>query len=206
MAEDKKSRWEEFAQLAQDQEAEDLKTELGAKENQEAQEAKESKEICDRIDDSKECADCLGIEKVGRKTKYKTKFDDSAYKLCLLGAIDKEIADFFDVCERTLNYWKKEHESFKIALQNGKIIADTEIAQRLYKRAYGYEYFEETEEMAPDTCSPTGFAVRYKKRVKKEMPPDTGACMAWLKNRRPENWRETKAVELNMNQKLEDFL
>lgn len=33
----------------------------------------------------------------GRPTKYKKEYDDQAFKLCLLGATDKEIADFFEV-------------------------------------------------------------------------------------------------------------
>ena len=32
--------------------------------------------------------------------------------------------------------------------------------------------------------------------IRKIYPPDTTAAIFWLKNRRPEQWRETKAVEL----------
>jgi hypothetical protein len=31
----------------------------------------------------------------GRPTKYKEEYNEQAYKLCLLGATDKELADFF---------------------------------------------------------------------------------------------------------------
>lgn len=143
---------------------------------------------------------------VGRPTKYCKELDEQVYKLCLLGAVDTEIADFFGICERTLNYWKEDHESFYEAMKSGKSLADANVVERLYKRAMGYQYVEETEELVPHIEKPDVFLVKYKKCVKKDMPPDTGACMAWLKNRRPDKWRETKAVELTMNPKLEDFI
>jgi hypothetical protein len=143
---------------------------------------------------------------VGRPTKYCKELNEQVYKLCLLGAVDTEIADFFGICERTLNYWKENHESFYESMKSGKSLADANVVERLYKRATGYEYTEETEELAQHPDLTDVFVVKYKKRVKKEMPPDTGACMAWLKNRRPDKWRETKAVDINVNPKLEDFL
>lgn len=36
------------------------------------------------------------MSKGGRPTKYKEEYTDQAYKLCLLGATDKEMADFFE--------------------------------------------------------------------------------------------------------------
>jgi len=46
------------------------------------------------------------IAKTGRPTKYDEKYNEQAYKLCLLGASDKDMADFFQVTESTLNLWK----------------------------------------------------------------------------------------------------
>ena len=47
-----------------------------------------------------------GCEDSGRPTKYKDEYCEQAYKLCLLGATDKEMADFFQVSLSTLNLWK----------------------------------------------------------------------------------------------------
>ena len=44
-----------------------------------------------------------GCETSGRPTKYKEEYAEQAYKLCLLGAKDKEMADFFQVSLSTLN-------------------------------------------------------------------------------------------------------
>jgi hypothetical protein len=43
----------------------------------------------------------------GRPTKYQPEFAEQAYKLCLLGATDPEMADFFEVCVATVQNWKK---------------------------------------------------------------------------------------------------
>ena len=50
---------------------------------------------------------------VGRPSKYDPDtMDEQVFKLCLLGATDEEMADFFNVALSTLNLWKKEHPEF----------------------------------------------------------------------------------------------
>lgn len=120
---------------------------------------------------------------MGRPSKYKEEYAEQAYKLCLLGATDKELADFFEVSESTLNLWKKDEE-FSESIKKGKIIADADVAASLFKRARGYTYEEDTYEQ--------GFLT---KRVVKEVAPDTGAAMAWLKNRQKDKWRDKQEVE-----------
>jgi hypothetical protein len=67
-------------------------------------------------------------------------YDEQARKLCLLGATDAELADFFGVSEQTLNTWKKVHPKFLESMNRGKIIADAEVAEKLYHRACGYSH------------------------------------------------------------------
>jgi len=124
----------------------------------------------------------------GRPTKYKEEYNEQAYKLCLLGATDKSLADFFEVDEATVNRWKLEYPLFCESLKRGKVIADTEIAQSLYQRAKGYTHPEDkifVHEGVP-VIVPT----------EKHYPPDTGAAMAWLKNRKPDSWSDTQKLEL----------
>jgi len=78
----------------------------------------------------------------GRPTKYKNEYNEQAYKLCLLGATDKELSDFFEISESTLNLWKKLHKEFSESVKAGKIISDATIASKLYQRAMGYRYDE----------------------------------------------------------------
>lgn len=57
---------------------------------------------------------------IGRPTKYKHEYAEQAYKLCLLGAIDEEIAIFFDVDVATINRWKNDFPEFCESIKKGK--------------------------------------------------------------------------------------
>lgn len=125
---------------------------------------------------------------MGRPTKFKSEYIGQAEKLCKLGATDLEIADFLDVDVRTLYRWKGEHAEFCQALKAGKEVADERVERSLFARANGYEHDE------VDIRVIGGEVVQTP--IRKFYPPDTTAAIFWLKNRRPEQWRETKAVEL----------
>jgi hypothetical protein len=131
----------------------------------------------------------------GAPSKYDSAYAEQVTKLCKLGATDKEIADFFDVEESTINNWKKAHPEFMESIKKGKIIADAEVAHSLHKRAIGYQYDEVTYERL--AVGETGMAVddkgdieatkkeAYKRKVvTKEVAPDVAAQNIWLKNRR----------------------
>jgi hypothetical protein len=66
------------------------------------------------------------------QTTYSEAFPEQAYKLCLLGCNDREIASFFGVCRTTFANWKKNHPAFAEALIKGKKAADMEVAVSLY--------------------------------------------------------------------------
>lgn len=112
---------------------------------------------------------------VGRPTKFKTEFIEQAYKLALLGATDIELADFFGVDEATITRWKQEIEEFCTSIKKGKRAADANVAESLYKRACGYSHKETHFNVVDGELVTT--------EVDKFYPPDTGAAMAWLKNR-----------------------
>jgi hypothetical protein len=125
---------------------------------------------------------------MGRPSKFKDEFCEQAAKLCRLGATDQELADFFGVEVRTLYRWKSEHEAFCQALKAGKDSADERVERSLFARANGYEHDEVDIRVVGGEIVQTP--------IRKYYPPDTTAAIFWLKNRRPERWRETKAVEL----------
>ena len=144
----------------------------------------------------------------GRPSKYSTSFNKQAFKLCLLGATDKELADFFEVCEDTIYEWKEKHKQFSESIKKGKTQADAEVVNKLYNRALGFKYneitFEKIDskqniEMTEDDdiiASDT-----YKKKiVTKEALPDTTAQIYWLKNRQKEKWRDKQEVGITDNE------
>ena len=118
----------------------------------------------------------------GRPSAYKPEYVKQARKLCLLGATDKQLADFFGVSEKTLNTWKKAHPEFLQSLKEAKEEADNRVVRSLFERANGYTHPEEKI-----FCS-EGTVVRAK--TTKQYPPDTTACIFWLKNRCKEDWRD----------------
>ncbi len=118
----------------------------------------------------------------GRSSLYDASMNDVARKLALLGLTDVEMSEFFGVTPQTFYNWQQEFPAFFEAVQSGKIIADANVAESLYKRA-------------------TGEHVMIEKVVKKDgnhevikvmtfIPGEAGAAMNWLKNRRRADWQD----------------
>ena len=126
---------------------------------------------------------------VGRPTSYRAEYALQAEKFCRLGATDRELADLFDVAESTLNIWKQEHAEFSESLKRGKREADAEVAHKLFSRATGYSH-EAVKVFLPSGTTEPIYAP-YTERY----APDTTACIFWLKNRRPDLWRDVQSRE-----------
>ncbi len=120
--------------------------------------------------------------KGGRPPKYRPEFAQQAHQLCLLGATDVDMAEFFSVTEVTINLWKKAHPEFAQALREGKTAADARVAQSLYQRAIGYEH------KAVKIFSEKG--VSFEHQYTERFPPDVTAARLWLTNRQPARWRD----------------
>lgn len=118
----------------------------------------------------------------GRPSAFKPEYCRQAEKLCRLGATDKEMADFFGVVESTINKWKIDYPQFSESLKKGKEMSDANVADRLFKRAMGYSH--KAVKIFNDEGHP--MVVPYTEHY----PPDTTACIFWLKNRQPKKWRD----------------
>ena len=95
------------------------------------------------------------------------------------GLTQQQIANNLGISIDTLIENKKKYSEFNNALKKGKEVIDFEVENALLKRALGYEYEEETYENGILT-----------KKVKKQVAPDTTAQIFWLKNRKPNNWKD----------------
>jgi len=118
----------------------------------------------------------------GRPTRYRKEFAEQARKLCFLGFTDVQLADFFEVTEKTINNWKQRHPEFLQSLKSGKAIADGDVVESLFQRACGYEHEEDK-------------IFQYEGRpvivpTVKKYAPDPVSMIFWLKNRQPELWRD----------------
>jgi hypothetical protein len=132
-------------------------------------------------------------KEIGRPTKYKTEYPEQTFKLCLLGATDKEIANFFEVSEDTIHEWKKVYPEFSESIKRGKSEADSNVANRLYQRALGFEH--DSEEIKVVAIGNNQGSSVERVPVKKIYPPDPTAAIFWLKNRQPEKWRDKQEIQ-----------
>ncbi|MFZ5783986.1 MAG: helix-turn-helix domain-containing protein [Pseudomonadota bacterium] len=121
----------------------------------------------------------------GRPSKFDDRYIGEAYGLALLGATDKEIAQFWQVSEATLNTWKQQHPEFLESLTRGKVQADTEVSRRLFQRAIGY-----SNERAVKIFMPAGAKEPVYAPYTEHYPPDVTAAIFWLKNRQRTKWRD----------------
>ena len=98
------------------------------------------------------------------------------------GLTDEQIAHNMGINVKTLWTWKKNYDPICSAIKKGKAPVDIEVENALLKRALGYEYTEERIEISDKDG---------KKVVQtlKHVPPDVGAIVYWLKNRKREYWR-----------------
>lgn len=114
------------------------------------------------------------------------------------GLTDEQIAANMGITRSTLNEWKKKYSDISDTLKRGKDIVDIQVENALLKRALGYTYIETTQERVddydPHTGLKTGSHMEVTKTVTKEVQPDTTAQIFWLKNRKPDTWRDKRDV------------
>ena len=120
----------------------------------------------------------------GRPTKFKPEYIEKARLLASKGLIDVEIAEFFDVELNTFRVWRAKYPELNASLKAGKVDADDRVERSLYERACGYSMPAVKIFMPANATAPI-----YAPYVE-HTPPDTVACIFWLKNRRKEEWRQ----------------
>jgi len=135
----------------------------------------------------------------GRPTDYRVEYIEQVKKLCLLGATDVELADFFGIAVSTLNLWKNRHPEFMEALKSGKRHCDDKVVDALYNKAIGYELQEVREEESETSGRKTTV-------TKRQIAGDTTAQIFWLKNRQPEMWRDKQEHAVTLSDDFESLL
>ena len=111
------------------------------------------------------------------------------------GLTDEQIADNIGIRRETLYDWKKKYPHISNALKRGKDVVDIQVENALLNKAQGI-----TKTLIKPIKIKT---VTYDngKRVKEEehieyaeeevfVPPDTVAQIFWLKNRKPNTWKD----------------
>lgn len=101
------------------------------------------------------------------------------------GLTDDQIAKNCGVSRSTLAQWKISFPDISDALKKGKEVVDYAVESALLKRALGYEV-EETKEEDSDKDGHKSIT------TKRHIPADPTAAIFWLKNRRPDQWRDRR--------------
>lgn len=116
------------------------------------------------------------------------------------GLTDEQISHNCGISATTLYDWKKRFPKISESLKKGKEVVDIQVENALLKRALGYEYQEERIEKTDDGTKIT--------QTLKHVPGDTTAQIFWLKNRRPDKWRDKPSYDADKDtlQKLDAML
>jgi hypothetical protein len=114
---------------------------------------------------------------------------DFLFRLAAAGMTLAQLAIVFNVSTTTVAAWKRDPRYAKY-LQEGKDVADEAVVRSLWERANGYSW---------DDTAVTSYQGNVEKTpIVKHMAPDVLACIFWLKNRRPNEWKDRKEVSTEL--------
>ncbi len=111
-----------------------------------------------------------------------------------------EIAAKIGISAATFRRWEKENVGIFEAVKMGREITDISVENAILKKALGFE----TEEVKTVIKANGDEEVTT---VRKSVPPDVSAASVWLKNRRPDKWKD-KPQESNSGiyEKLDEII
>ena len=103
------------------------------------------------------------------------------------GLTDEQLAQKIGINPATLYDWKNKFNKISEALKKGKEVVDIQVENALLKRALGYDYQEKRIEKSEKDGTKIIQTIKH-------VPADTTAQIFWLKNRRPDKWRDKPEV------------
>lgn len=127
------------------------------------------------------------------------------------GLTDEQIAQNADIAASTLYEWKKQYSEISEALKRGKEVVDRIVENALFDRACGgvhevrktfkvrQTYYDDKGRKCEREELRTGIDEVY-------VPGDTTAQIFWLKNRKPEQWRDKVDYTGSMTVEADGFI
>lgn len=121
------------------------------------------------------------------------------------GLTDEQIAGNMGITVRSLYNWKKRSILIFQSLKTGKEVADIEVENALRKKALGFRETEQVVSSRRVVEYDEGKRVRevtepVVTQVEKYYPPDTTAQIFWLKNRKPDKWRDKQEAKVDLTE------
>jgi transposase-like protein len=125
---------------------------------------------------------------IGRPSKFNVAVKEKILELGSAGKTEEQIAEIIGIHVNTLRNWKGKHPDFMWALNESKQVADDLVEASLFSRAVGYSHREEK------VFCHEGMIITHE--TMKQYPPDVTAAIFWLKNRKPDEWRDKHQMAL----------
>ncbi len=124
----------------------------------------------------------------GRPSYFSEEISAKIVDLYKQGKTDAQVAKICSISRRTITYWKAKYPDFLRTIKEAASLADDIVEACLFTRATGYNYMGEKQFFFEGQLT--------RVPVPMHCPPDVGAQIFWLKNRRPEIWRDVKTLQL----------
>lgn len=137
--------------------------------------------------------------------KWRPEYEREAYKLALLGALEKDLADWFEVDTTTITYWKQTNPVFARALKKGKAGANMDVAFSFFKLATGFTHPDihilsnRVRTYNVDTREVTEYTEPLIVPIVKYYPPSAFAAQKWLAIREREKWADVQQTQLTVS-------
>lgn len=107
------------------------------------------------------------LQKRGPKSTYDPSIIPIVKACATFGAVSDEIASYLGISTSSFYRWQLEYPQLREALKRGTEASDNRVEESLYQIAVGW----------------------------KGQAPNLGAVCFWLKNRRPDRWRDVQQIE-----------
>lgn len=120
-------------------------------------------------------------------------------KLARNGMTIEQAADILGMAPKRFSAQLKRDRVLAAVFNRGKSEADRLVAESLFRRALGFSYDEVTIE---STVDEEGKVTAKERRIRKFMPPDVQAQMAWLTNRDSQNWKSIVNIKDSDTKKI----
>lgn len=105
------------------------------------------------------------------------------------GLSDLEISKNIGLGETHFSRVKSKYPQLSQAIKKGRQPLNVIVENALFKRATGMKSKSVTRRWIVNPDGTNGL-VEIVQETETDLPPDTGAAMAWLKNRDPEQWNK----------------
>lgn len=114
------------------------------------------------------------------------------------GLTDYQIAEKAGVSRDTLASWKRKYPEIRDAVNTPKELIDYKVENALLKSALGFKTKKVKVTIGKKLVSGEAFQV-LKETTEEEVPPNVMACLAWLNNRKFDQWKRNrdKVVEVD---------